>query len=350
METLLGHDPRLVVAALSIGGAIIGIFLKEVVVRIFLEERKEEKLSRKIFSSYFDPIESASSDLFWRLNEFLVYRGRDSFFSNRETATKYEKYKFDSTLYRIAALLGWIRAYRREINGFSLNAPDFAFDFENALGSISHALSDGSFIERQRMQALCELWRIDQNFDIRPAEIAAHLDVILQRHLSQHSAEIATGLEADEKASLAKDLAAEISQRTLGADISQSVIDETVERAMQAVSTRESWLYRDFQHGIGDMMIKESSWGTRRFEVIGFREFEEILSNSKSNDYVWIERLTDIIDGLDVQSKTKNDARVSMLKNVYSAIIELTEALEKIQDRRSDNPLLTAARESSFVS
>ncbi len=54
----------------------------------------------------------ASESLAWRLREILSFNG--AFLLPEAPMNGFFKYKFDSTVYRLCALLGWIRAAQKE--------------------------------------------------------------------------------------------------------------------------------------------------------------------------------------------------------------------------------------------
>src|SRR5690606_149979 len=78
------------------------------------KQRLERKSDGDIFRLYADPLAEATRALFYRLKEIVEVNGRAIYLSPEAPQTEYNKYKFTSTLYRLAAVLGWIRAFRRD--------------------------------------------------------------------------------------------------------------------------------------------------------------------------------------------------------------------------------------------
>ena len=113
-----------------------------------------------------------------------------------------------------------------------------------------------------------------------------------------------------------------------------AMIEETVNQATHSLSIREAWLYRDFQSAIGDLMINEVTGGSRRFEVVGFAEFEEFLLSERPDMRRWMERLNRTIDGLGVSGADRFDARVGMLEDTLLATIDLLRSLCEIDPKR----------------
>ena len=94
-------------------------------------------------------------------------------------------------------------------------------------------------------------------------------------------------------------------------------------------------MYRDFQSGIGDMMICEISGANRRFDVVGFKGFERLLNSDEAETKRWIHRLVRVFDGLDTSGADKFDARVVMLEHTLLATIDVLIALTEIDKGRT---------------
>ena len=43
---------------------------------------------------------------------------------------------------------------------------------------------------------------------------------------------------------------------------------------------RQAWIYRDWQQAIGDVMIRDIKGPVRRFDIIGYGEFEALLRSA----------------------------------------------------------------------
>ncbi|AYG58021.1 hypothetical protein CCGE525_03725 [Rhizobium jaguaris] len=202
-----------------------------------------------------------------------------------------------------------------------------------AMAEFEKALADGTHVEMQRVRSIAELWRISVPSDAL-SHIAVAVEQTLKSRLQLESVDLATSLAAESQKTLCRSVANVITERMQIDPLSDTIIDETVARAIRSLSIRETWLYRDFQSAIGDMMIKEVKDGTRRYEVIGFRDFEALLLSGDEGDKRWIDRLRRVLDGLDISGADKYDARVSMLEETFLATIEMLEALAKIDPIR----------------
>lgn len=105
--------------------------------------------------------------------------------------------------------------------------------------------------------------------------------------------------------------------------MSLDLIDATREEAVAALTTREAWIYRDWQAAIGDWMLIKDADGVRRFDVRSYRSFVAAEMEPDADDKEWLTRLQEVTDDLDVQSDPLQDARIEQLRQVYSAVATL---------------------------
>lgn len=100
-------DPRLQTGIVAAVATLVGILLKDFVIRLWEERRHTRESVLSIYRSYADPLTSAATHLLWRLDEIFY---KESYYLKPEGApTEFERYKQISTLYRLASLLGWIQ-------------------------------------------------------------------------------------------------------------------------------------------------------------------------------------------------------------------------------------------------
>ena len=109
--------------------------------------------------------------------------------------------------------------------------------------------------------------------------------------------------------------------------ISPTVLDQTWGQAFEIAAIREAWVYRDWQGAIGDLMIRDVEHGERRFDVIGFSEFESICMNGTDDQKKWIARLSAIFDEIDIAVHDRFDHRPKQLRGVLRATAILIQAL-----------------------
>lgn len=99
-----------VVALVTLSVALLG----EMFVRV-RERRVRRESATTVYRKYADPLAAASTALFYRLREIFDERGGGFYLQNHEHVVRYEHYKAISTLYRLAAFLGWVQGLKREL-------------------------------------------------------------------------------------------------------------------------------------------------------------------------------------------------------------------------------------------
>ena len=65
----------------------------------------------------------------------------------------------------------------------------------------------------------------------------------------------------------------------------RTIIAETVNQAIAALSYREALIYRDWQDAIGDAMLEADPDSVRRYKIVGYERFETILMGQS----LWME-------------------------------------------------------------
>jgi hypothetical protein len=107
----------LIVAAAALTSGFLGFLgvLGAVVLRDFwaapwLEVRRENRERKRaafsVYRSYVDPLAAATTSVFWRLHEAFYEPGRAAYLKFPEPVTEFQRYKKESTVYRLAALFG----------------------------------------------------------------------------------------------------------------------------------------------------------------------------------------------------------------------------------------------------
>ena len=336
-------SPQLQTGIVAGAVTLIGILLKDLIITNWKERRSSRQSTLSVYRSYADPLASAASTLFWRLREIFF---QESYYLRPEgEPTHYERYKQISTLYRLARLLGWIQAYRRELAFLPEAEPGKLKPLEVAIASFERALADGSSVELQRLDNLCRLWQLNPEDSVRE-KTANELEIILKRALHNARVRLTTELPVlsqDELCLKARTLLASQFHMT---PISDSVLQETKARAIQALSIKEVWLFRDFQAGIGDLMIRESSSKARRFDVLGYRDFEAMVYDGSDEERRWLQRLARTIENVNISNEDHSDARVDLLRNALSATAQLVVVLDEVDSGRNliDSDTLGTAR------
>ena len=265
----------------------------------------------------------------WRLDEILNHKSRGAYLLIDKHENKYAEYKL-STVYRLLSLLGWIRGYRRELSFLRSQSDDHMLNIRVAIDTLEKALADGAHVERKRLKALLGLWDYEGQIDEpRQLRLEICLEKILKNELHTQNVLLARDLPKDRQRALSKELAKALSAELNVEPPSDEVVSEMVAEAAQCLSYREAWIYRDWQAGLGDLMLDEVDSGHRKFEVIGFAEFEYMSLIGPNDDNRWIERANSIFEDLDTTGSDKYDERYNQLRTTLFATAQLLLALTR---------------------
>jgi len=320
-------DPKLQVAVVAGAVAIatglitaistaVNIWLKA-----WLDGRAQSKadraLRRETYRQYADPLTSSAESLFWRLRE-IYESDRGDYLHLGRGLTRYEKHKVSSTRYRIAALLGWTVALRRELVLSNAQPDATVGPMRDAIAGVQTSLAEGAHVESSSAQALANLWGIS---DIDVNRAGWDINSTVKRVLHERGVLAVGALAPEEGDDLLRRIASDVEKHS-AAVISSAAIGENREEALRAVSTREAWLYRDWQDAIGDWMLVEGD-GVRRFDVKGYRAFADAERVLCDEDEEWLVRLGELTDELDIRDDEWADARIAQLRGVYVAVAQL---------------------------
>ena len=321
-------DVRIQTAFLSAAVTIFGLVLKEFLFERLRERRVERKQALDLFRNYSDPMAQASQALFWRLHEMLLTPARGGFLISTEARSHFDQYKYDSTLYRIGSLIAWMHAYRSELVLYSLHEGESLRGIAEAMARWERKLADGNHVEDQRMKSILALWGLDVRDEVA-GRLSLAIEQRLRARLLSAQCDVAIDLSPEERFLLAREISDVVTGIIGIHQQSDAVIRETTDRAVQSLAIREAWLYRDYQSGIGELLVRKADRGARRFDVVGFREFEEIVYKDCESTKRWIGRLRRIIDQLDVSGADRYDARVQMLEEMLLSVGALIKAIDR---------------------
>ena len=313
--------------------ALVTMLLKDVIIQQWNEKRAKLDSQRAIFRNYAAPLIASSEKLIWRFSEIFL-DNRHQFLRSITMPLVYNDYKRKSTLYRIASLLGWIRAIHLELSALPRGASGFKPPTSEAIGKIQSALADGPYVEVQRLEQLCTVWRLDINSldDAQKRKIATRVEVELYKLAgdklerdSDHLRKMVDVQKTKLCRSMANFLCRELQRSTLG----DGIIKETINQAIAAMSYREALIYRDWQDAIGDAMLEKEADSVRRFRIVGYEKFEEIL---RENSF-WMEVFRESIDDIDFDSIDPNDFRAKQLKDLSVAVSDLLKSLSESEEK-----------------
>jgi len=306
---------------------------------LFLRQRARQEKRQGIqatYQKYSEPLALSSTDLFWRLREVFDTSGAGFYLQGQIHLTKFEHYKVLSTLYRLAVMLGWIRALRRELFFLPGSSKRTLKRLDDALHSFTSALAEGGHVETRRVASLMSLWNISMTPSI---EVVTQAGIRIDREQRRllHEAQVASAdqLPDGDQLRLCQAVADMLADVIECPRITNGIVEETRHRAVSCLAVREAWIYRDWQAAIGDLVLRDAPMGQRQFEVIGYKQFEAMGVNGEEEDRLWLRRLHTVIDDLDVGGDRTRDARIDQLWEIYVAAARIIEALHSADAARS---------------
>ncbi|TYC55860.1 hypothetical protein FMN50_12610 [Rhodobacterales bacterium] len=341
----LWMSPQVVSALLVLAGVIVGLIARDILMAVYLSRQKraqeladrkktEDKQRQDLVRLYSDPLINAVTSLKHRLKE-IVEQKQARYLLADAPHTPFLDYKRISTLYRIAAVLGWIRAIRRERSYLDPQQASASVEMQ-AIEAFEKALADGTHVELQRLDELSNLWRVSAIATEKKGHIASLIDGERSDFLAIKKALSASDLCDEDQLELAERCAA-IIRREIGVDIPADLVAATAKQSTVTFGIKEAYIYRDWQVAIGDMMIEEGKGSSRHFSVLGFGVFEDMVLDARKNpeSHVarWFGRLESLIHDLDMTQIGMFDARREQLRKIYDCVIKLEAGLdERIRD------------------
>lgn len=330
------------VAAL-VGGLISGILgplLKDVVIQRWNERRADKKLQDQIERSYFAPISASAEKVIWRMSEIILEK-RAHFLLLKTCPRNFSQYKRISTLYRIAALLGWIRAISLELSalprgGFGATSPVF-----KALAKVQSALADGHGVEKRRVRSFCTGCGIDVSTltESQFASLAASFEVAMyalatdELRKNHHHLVDSTTLQQE---FVCRGLLKLLEDHGLNHSLEDQKFLSSIPSLIGFLGYREALIYREWQDAIGDAMIVKDELSTaRRYRIIGFEEFERLIASGTFN---WIEPFREFIEDVDFETPDLTDERPKHLRDLAEGVAAVLVAISDSSQGELVNP------------
>jgi len=136
-------------------GTLVGLALKEHFFARSFELWKSRRILEALFQKYRDPLLLAADELSIRLKEVCDGYGAEYLSSsllekipNRMEVTwasdsYYQRYKLESTVYRLCALFGWFELYRQEVVFLRSSRARHNRRLESAISAIREVIADG---------------------------------------------------------------------------------------------------------------------------------------------------------------------------------------------------------------
>ena len=325
----------IVTAFMALGGTLTGLIVKDVGMALVLARRKRreeteerdrtEAVSRHdLVRVYLDPLEQSATSLSHRLSE-IINEGPARYLLSGTHSNEYVDYKRLSTFYRLARLLGWIRAFSRE----RAYLDPARAEIPGPIKEIEAALADGQHIETRRLDELLRLWGHEGAVIDAKARLGAEIDAEIQNFLSANGRMSASELDSSQVVALALQCAKALRERS-ALDIPDQTVQGTAIAAGALFGIKEAYIYRDWQAAIGDMMLTDLSGAARRFDVIGYGEFERRYLEARTTpgaDRRWFDRLDLLFHDLDMSKSGPFDARRDQVKRLLGASNDLASYL-----------------------
>lgn len=319
-------------ALIGAASALVTAILKDHFFQIIQQRRSKRMSEVEIYRHYLAPLCAASEKLVWRFKEIFVDR-RHQFLLSSTLPVDYNKYKRTSTLYRIASVMGWIRAMTLEINALPRGRSSFDTPVAEPISSFQSALADGPHVEVHRLEHVASIWNIDLQSvaESDKVRLATKLEVQMynisgdELKRDPEHLKIATIEEKQRVCSkLADFLCSSLGRKRL----EQNLITETINQVVNGLSCREALIYRDWQDAIGDSMLERDADSVRRFKIVGYQKFEELLQQHTP----WMEVFSKSIVDIDFDEIDPSDFRSRQLRDVARAVSGMLIAVANSKD------------------
>lgn len=321
-------------ALIGAAAAVSGILIKDLGLAMLTERRGRKRSEAEVYRQYLAPLANACEKVVWRCHEVFVKR-RHRFLRVSTLPLEFNAYKRQSTLYRLACVIGWIRGMSRELAAAPRRAEAFLGPVDKQIAAFQFALAEGDHVELHRLQAIASLWRMD----LTSLSEAARDDLAYRFELELHGPVLTRpgtsgvplrDLDDVGRFDVCTRLAGRIASAT-GQSIPTARVQSTLAEAVTALSYREAWIFRDWQDAIGDAMLEPDPDSVRRYRVIGYEAFCALIDTSTSP---WFRALASTIEDLDLDAPNPSDVRLQQLKDVADASAAILLALAEIPEER----------------
>lgn len=325
-------------AAIGAGSALLVSFLKDYLFERLKERRARQQSEADIYRQYLAPLCEACEKIVWRSKEIFIDK-RHAFLKTSTLPLDFNAYKRTSTLYRIATLIGWIRGMTLELRALPRGKTNFASPISKQIAAFQKALADGPHVELHRLTRLSALWGIDLSQLDQAQQAALAMRFEVEAHAAtdgqlKSNPDHLRALSAEEKLEICLPLSAYLAKEvgTLAPD--GDVIRETIECAVGGLSYREALLYRDWQDALGDAMIERDPDSVRRFRIIGYEKFTQLLATEAP----WFKVLSKSIDDIDFDEIDPSDFRSQQLRDLSAAVASILIGVSNTKDATLVDP------------
>jgi hypothetical protein len=103
-------------------------------------------------------------------------------------------------------------------------------------------------------------------------------------------------------------------------------VNRTAEKVIESLAYREALIYREWQDAIGDAMIYRDRDSPRKFRIIGFAEFSELIVKS---EHLWFQTFATSLDDIEFEQPDRRDFRAHQLRKIANAVGTMLIAIDK---------------------
>jgi hypothetical protein len=332
----------LITASVTLGGIVI----KDLIFKVFEEHRAAQRAEAAVYERYSKPLVASASSLLIRLNEIVLQRHRPVYLKcvglpeGKGRGHSFRAYKKLSTLYRLASVIGWIRACRREFSFVRVASRTENAPIDDAISEFERALADGSWVERERVVRLVDLWKLCRLADLEAdsnllEDLGVLVDNAIYDVLEAEGVEDLVELPENLHLSSCRNIAQLLSTGLKTNLVSDATMQTTWPDAFRILSMREAWIYKDWQDAVGDLMLRRIEGEDRKFEVLGYSKFEQLFRSADKKHRQLVDCLSDIFDEVDLSIEDRFDARPRQLRRLARATANLVNAMRAAQGSQS---------------
>jgi hypothetical protein len=193
------------------------------------------------------------------------------------------------------------------------------------------SLADGHHIEQSVVEDICQLLALDVSelSEIELEKAGVEVEFYIDASCALENVVLPSQLTDVKKTSLIREVAAHLCNVTNNLTIPDAQLSVMRDACVQEMSRIEAYLYRDWQSALGDLVIREVSNEERKYEVIGYKAFEELYDSTDLTVKKWISRADKVFNNLDVRTPNKYDDRRTQLRQLYQSTYSLLKTLSR---------------------
>jgi hypothetical protein len=300
--------------------AFTTILVKDYYIPVLAEKRAIKRLRKTAFKKYAHPIILCCSSFLFRLDEVLNQRAQ--YLLHSAPKTPFNDYKYISTVYRYCCLMGWLRAAFIEYSNLQVKNTKQYKLVTNAISHVEKSMADGQHVEEKVLNKICKIADLDISglTPNKKAVLASKLEDSIMAFSFDNNATSAFSLSDEKKPLLVKKIVNELCKEMSQPEknelfFSSAIVIECVDN----MDWKEGLVYRDWQAAIGDIMIKVIANNDRKYDIMGYKEFEEHYRNKDDALQIWIKRAEKLFTNLNIKSNNSFDVRPQQLKRIFTS-------------------------------